>query len=165
MIQGIGMFPVQYAVIASRGSKGNYLFDVWTQMWLQKKKPSREMCRSGLEHSQRMDGVAVPWISDIVEATEPQPGDEGLTASTISLTAASAGPGKANTRYPPSDNKGGRHAFQLFQSVMLTPLYDRLHLCSFWTVGPADWSLLAWSSATACIFLCSGWSTIMHALF
>lgn len=66
-----------------------------------KKNPSREMCRSGLYHSQRMDGAAVPWTSDMVEATEPQPGDEGLTTSTITLTAASAGPGKANTRYPP----------------------------------------------------------------
>lgn len=71
--------------------------------------------------------------------------------------------GQSKHQISPSDNKGGRHADQLFQSAMLTPLYDRLHLCS--TVGPADWSLLAWSSATACIFLCSGWSTIMYALF
>lgn len=73
--------------------------------------------------------------------------------------------GQSKHQISPSDNKEGRHAVQLFQSAMLTPLYDRLHLCSFWTVGPADWSLLAWSSATACLVLCSGWSTIMYALF
>lgn len=43
MIQGIGRFPVQYAVIASRGSKGNYLFcrldtDVITE---KKKNPGK----------------------------------------------------------------------------------------------------------------------------
>lgn len=110
MIQGIRRFPVQYAVIPSRGIKGNYLFATWTQMWLQKEtKTIQGNVQVSLltQPGYGWAGAVLPWISGIPEATKPRQGDpcsstatSSHTAITAAAAAASAVQGKANIRDP-----------------------------------------------------------------
>lgn len=172
MIQGISSFPVQYTVITSHSSKGNYPFTVWTLMWLQKKKTSWEIWRLA---QPKYEPTVIWWISGAIEALEPRGRDKGLPCSSTVISSHAPVTRRQRQQLPgtnidssgqskhyrsQTDNKEGSHTVLLLQRTRegCNKSASVHRSCS--TVWPYGVSLVAGSSA-AYFLLCYG--TIIYS--